>query len=115
MNYLKFKKLYHGSVHGMNENKHLSVIHSLDCSFETQSLFDFIFDELIKSNTSIPPIPFWAMDYYNDFIRILEDETFTVLDKTCKIKLLRINLVEQASEIIGKNSIDKFLASQKAA
>lgn len=111
---MKFKRLYHGMVYGREEIEN-QKLKDLDISFETQSLFDFIFDELIKNDNSNTPIPFWAMDIYNSFVRTIEDKNLSLVEKSEKILAIRLELIEEASKCIERSTIESFIHQLKAA
>lgn len=101
-------------VYGREENEN-QKLKDLDISFETQSLFDFVFDQLIKNDNSNTPIPFWAMDIYNSFVRTIEDNELSLVEKSEKIIAIRSELIEEASKSIGRSTIESFINQSKAA
>lgn len=108
MNYFIFKKMYHG-FKGNAGHRNEEIKNTKDSVkgifFVTQNAFDKVFEMLInKANIDSHNIPFWLMDLYNDFVRVIECKNSNEIVKYKTTLEISKRLYIQAHVNLGANS-----------
>lgn len=109
--------MYHGfkdSSGLVNSGENNPSAHTRGLFFITQNAFDNLFETLInKENIDSHNIPFWLMELYNEFIRIIENKNLNEKNKLKVVLGISKNLYIQSYMNLGISSTKNIFKNNK--